>query len=86
MKAMSELNSDVIALLSKMKLEYTDLWYPASSRDVASRSGRGPINRLSFYVLPRQVDGLDSIIQRLHLKFELWAARFVPMRRILPHS
>jgi hypothetical protein len=44
MKAMSELNSAVVALLSKMALEYTGLWYPASSRDVASRSGRGTIN------------------------------------------
>jgi hypothetical protein len=75
MKAMSELNSDVVALLSKMALEYIGLWYSASSRDVASRSGRGPINRLSFYVLPRQIDGLDSIIQRLHLKFELWGGK-----------
>jgi hypothetical protein len=72
MKAMSELNSDVVALLSKMKVEYTGLWYPASSRDAASRSGRAPINRLSFYVLPHQIDGLDSIIQLLHLKFELF--------------
>jgi hypothetical protein len=41
----------------------------------ASRSGRGLINRLSFYVLPRQIDGLDSTIQRLHLEFKLWGGK-----------
>lgn len=63
----NQLASSVTAFLAQHHLEATAFWFPHSMAQLAQQRN-GQQQSVTFYVLPRQVQALAGIIERLHQK------------------
>ena len=68
-KQIAHLTDDVKSVLHGIGIDYTALWFGTS------RGTNATMNRHTWYVLPRRIDGLRSLIESVHNRHELWGGK-----------
>ena len=72
-KDRKQFESDAKMVLAQMQIEYTAMW---SDPPFQLRGGPAQSSyRETFYVIPRDITNLQSTIERVHDRFELWGSK-----------
>ena len=73
----SDLDKAAKELLLNMKVDYTAVWYPSSNHRVFQSQSSRVRKQITICFLPRniQLTDLSSMIDRLHLKYDLWGGK-----------
>lgn len=74
-KDVSLLEAEARAFLAANGLEVTAVWCPSRSASASHQQRRGQEALVNIYALPRRIDDLASVIERMHQKVEFWGGQ-----------